>query len=452
MVRELDRVLGITATLDAGIGQVKQRDRGLSSGQVLMSMASAQLTGVEFMVGLDRRRGDGAGQVLEPVATPASTTWAGNAKRFTNDHLAGLPAAMKMINTRWVNRLPVARRGTLLGEVTIDGDATDVEVYGRTKQAAAHAYTGALTLRSHIAHWAEAGVPLTAELMGGTQDPRANAVTVLDSAIAALPDGVEHISCRWDGGYFAADLAKACLTRGVGFAIGVKRTKPLMIAATHAPEERWVGAIGMEHTEVAVIDYLPGTWPKDSGISCIARRTRIPVEQIPTARARKRRTVPAGQLTLALEGHVDAVYGYSFILTDLNLTDPADAPTDERGLHLAEVEWWYRHRTDIEALNKDVKHGTALRHLPSADQMINTVWMHAALLGCAIAAWMQELAGTDHGNGRGRYTVARFRRQVIHTPARLVRQAGSILLRLPPGDHPLGLVLPRLQALPGPSG
>lgn len=451
-VRELDRVLGITAALDAGIGKVKQRDRGLSGGQALMTMASAQLAGEDFMAGLDRRRQDAAGQVLEPVPTPASTTWAGNAKRFTREHLAGLPAAMKQVNTQWVSRLPAVRRGALLGEVTIDGDATDVEVYGRSKDGAAHAYTGALTLRPHIAHWAEAGVPLAAELMGGVEDPRSNAVAVLDAAIAGLPDGVGTVKCRWDAGYFAADLAKACLARGVSFAIGAKRTRPLMVAAQHAPEEAWVPAIGMEHTEVAVIDYLPGSWPTDSGIVCIARRTRIPVEQIPTARARKRRTIPAGQLTLALDGKIDAVFGYSFILTDLNLDDPADAPEDERGLRLAEVEHWYRHRTDIEALNKDAKHGTALRHLPSANRMINTVWMHAALIGCAIAAWMQELTGTDHGNGRGRFTLTRFRRQIIHTPARLTRRAGTIQLRLPPGGHLLNLVLPHLQTMPGPSG
>ena len=213
-----------------------------------MTMASAQLCGEDFMVGLDRRRHDVAGQLLEPVPTPASTTWAGNAKRFRNDHLAGLPAAMNTINTGWVSRLPVTRRGTLLREVTIDGDATDVEVYGRTKQGAAHAYTGALTLRPHIAYWAEAGVPLAAELMGGIEDPRSNMVAVLDAAIAALPDGIQHISCRWDAGYFAADLATACLARGVSFAIGAKRTKPLMVAGQHAPQEAWVPAIGMEHT------------------------------------------------------------------------------------------------------------------------------------------------------------------------------------------------------------
>ncbi len=451
-VRELDRVLGITAALDAGIGLVKRRARGLTSGQVLVSMASAQLAGEDFMVGLDRRRADAAGQVLEPVPTPASTTWAGNAKRFTSEHLAGLPAAMKTINTRWVTRLPAVRQTALLREVTIDGDATDVEVYGRTKDGAAHAYTGALTLRSHIASWAEAGVPLAAELMGGTEDPRSNMVEVLDAALAALPEGVDHVSCRWDAGYFAADLAKACIARGVSFAIGAKRTRPLMSAAVPVPAQAWVPAIGMDDTEVAIVDYLPGTWPKDAQIACIARRTRIPVERIPTSRARKRRTIPDTQLALALEGRIDAVYGYSFILTDLDLTDPPDPPDEERGLRLAEVEWWYRHRTDIEALNKDAKHGTALRHLPSANRQINTVWLHAALLGCAIAAWMQELTGTDRGNGRGRFTVARFRREVIRTPARLVRQAGTIWLRLPPGGHLLGLVLPRLQALPGPSG
>ena len=287
--------------------------------------------------------------------------------------------------------------------------------------------------------------------MGGTEDPRANAVAVLDAAIAALPEGVEHISCRWDAGYFAADLAKACLARGVSFAIGAKRTKPLL-AAAQAPGRAWVPAIGMEHTEVAIIGYLPGTWPTDAGISCIARRTRIPVDKIPTSRARKRRTIPADQLALALEGRIDAVYGYSFILTDLDWTDPHHAAPDEQGLRLAELEHWYRHRTDIEALNKDAKHGAALRHLPSADRQINTVWLHAALLGCAISAWLQELTGTDHGNGRGRFTVARFRREIIRTPARLTRKAGTILLRLPPGGHLLDLVLPRLQALPDPDG
>lgn len=43
-VRELDRVLGISAALEAGIGPVKKRNRGLTGGQALMAMTCAQLT------------------------------------------------------------------------------------------------------------------------------------------------------------------------------------------------------------------------------------------------------------------------------------------------------------------------------------------------------------------------------------------------------------------------
>ena len=197
------------------------------------------------------------------------------------------------------------------------------------------------------------------------------------------------------------------------------------------------------------MDYLPGTWPKDAGIACIARRTRIPVEKVPTGRARKPRTIPTEQLTLALQGRLEAVFGYSFILTNLDLGDPDNDP-EAHAEALAETEWWYRHRTDIEALNKDAKHGAALRHLPSADRRVNSVWMWAALLACAVSAWTQELVGIDRGNGRGRRSMARFRRELINTPARITRRAGAIVLRLPPGDQLLPVVLARLQQLPNP--
>ena len=214
----------------------------------------------------------------------------------------------------------------------------------------------------------------------------------------------------------------------------------MIAAAQKVPDDQWIPTIGMDHTEIAVNEYLPGSWPAD-GVVCIARRTRIPADKIPTERARKRRTIPKDQLALALEGRLDHVYGYSFILTNL------DVAADEK---LAEVEWWYRHRTDIEALNKDAKLGAALRHLPSADHAINSVWMWAALLACAISSWIQEITGIDRGNGRGRRTVNRVRRELVNVPARLTRRAGTTVLRLPPGQQLLAAVLPRLQQLPNP--
>ncbi len=76
--------------------------------------------------------------------------------------------------------------------------------------------------------------------------------------------------------------------------------------------------------------------------------------------------------------------------------------------------------------------------------------MWAALLGCAISAWVQEITGIDRGNGRGRRTVARLRRELITVPARLTHRGGTTWLRLPPGSQLLTTVLPRLQRLPRP--
>jgi hypothetical protein len=439
-VAEADRVLGIAQALDAAIGPIKQRDRGVSGGGLLLSMASAQLAGEDFLVGMDRRRADAAGQLLERVPSPASTTTGQLARRFTPTQLAGIEKCIGVINTRVLGLLPGRRRDRLLTVATIDGDTTDVEVYGRKKQDVVHNYEGKLAYRPHIAFWADAGVCLAADLMKADDDPRPVAPQLLDRAIAQLPAGVDRVRCRWDAGYFAAELANHCISRGVEFAIGVKRNSAVVRACRTGPVTGWHPAKDMPHTEVAIIDYLPGTWPADAGIVCIARRTRIPIELVPTdPRARKLRTIDKDQLALALQGRLDHVYGYSFILTNLDVSTPTK---------LAEVEHWYRHRTDIEALNRDAKLGAALRHLPSGSRTVNNVWMWAALLGCAISNWIQELTGIDDGQGRERRTVGRMRRELFNIPARVIRTNRAPTLRPGPRDGLLRAVLTALQKLP----
>jgi hypothetical protein len=439
-VSELVEHLNVTAALDAGIGPLKQRDRGITGAELLVSLASAQLTGGDHLVSLDRLRADTVGQELVWVPTPASTTAAGVAGRFTPRHLAGIEAGIAVLHQRVLAGVGQVRRSSLLREVTLDIDATDVEVYGRRKRGCAHNYQGQRTYRPDIAFWAELGVPVAADLLSGQDDPRASAVGLLRRGLAGLPEGVRKVRVRMDAGYFAGQIARECLLRGIQFAIGAKRNPAVWRAATTIPDHAWIPAIGMEHAEVAVCDYVPDWWPADT--ACLVRRVRIPVELVSTdPRARRRRTIPTDQLALALEGKLDYVYGYSFILTNL------DVSTEEK---IAEVEWWYRHRTDIEALNRDAKHGAALRHMPSGDQAVNTVWMWAALLAAALSAWLQELTGIDRGNGRGRRTIARLRREVFSVPGRVVHHARNIELRLPPGPQLLSTVLTRLRALPRP--
>jgi hypothetical protein len=70
---ELVGRLGLIGALDDAIGPIKQRDRGLSGGELLVSLAQAQMLGGDFLVSLDRRRGDVTGEAMSAVPTPAST-------------------------------------------------------------------------------------------------------------------------------------------------------------------------------------------------------------------------------------------------------------------------------------------------------------------------------------------------------------------------------------------
>ena len=344
-----------------------------------------------------------------------------------------------MINQRLLGLLPDHRRLQLLAVATITGiPPTSRSTGARSRTRSTTTWVSGPTGPHRVL--GEGGSTLAADLMRADGDPRPAAAGLLDRAIAALPPGVGKVQCRWDSGYFAV-IWPGTASPATSTSRSASNATPRSGRACRIPPKNgWHPAIGMAHTEVAVIEYLPGSWPADAKVSCIARRTRIPVELIPTnARARKLRTIDKDQLALALAGQIDHDYGYSFILTNLDVSTPT---------RLAQIEHWYRHRTDIEALNKDAKHGAALRHLPSKDRTVNTVWMWAALLACAISTWIQELAGLDNGRGRMRRTVARLRRELINIPARIIRTNRAQTLRPPPRPGLLIRVLNRLQTLP----
>ncbi len=133
-VTELVDRLDVITLLDAAIGLIKARDRGHTGGELLVGLAAAQLAGEDFLVGLDRQRADGAGQVLAPVAGLGSTTAAGLARRFTDGQWHAVETGIGDIHTVALAAMAPQRAAALCETVTIDLDTTDVEVL-RTAQA-----------------------------------------------------------------------------------------------------------------------------------------------------------------------------------------------------------------------------------------------------------------------------------------------------------------------------
>jgi len=454
-VTELVDRLNMITLLDAAVGPIKARDRGFTGGELLVGMASAQLAGEDFLVGLDRRRADAAGQVLAPVPGLGSTTAAGLARRFTDGQWHAVETGIGDIHTAMLAALPPARAAALCDQVTIDLDTTDVEVYGSKKRGVAYNYQGQRCGRPHVATWAETATTLAADLMAGNEDPRRHAAELLRRALAALPAQARagRVRLRADAGYFAGELARAALFADIEFAIGAKRIAPLWRLLDGLAENDWADAVDMDGAQVAVAEYTPDWWPAATRL--LIRRVRLDIDAGQVSadpRARRRRTLRPEQrvLPIAELAELDAVYGYSFIVTNLDVSTPDKA---------AAVEHWYRHRTQVENIFRDAKHGAALRHLPSGYPQVNRAWMWGALLAVSIAGWLHQLTATPgpggqlagHGAREGQAMIATLRHKLIRVPARLIRHASALDLRLPPGYHLLAQVLARLRALPATS-
>jgi len=453
-VTELVDRLAMIRLLDAAIGPIKSRDRGFTAGQVLVGLAYAQLVGEDFLVGLDRYRADAAGQALAAVPGLSSTTAAGLARRLSDGQWRAVETAVGDVHTAMLALLPAQRATALCEQVTIDLDTTDVEVYGRHKRGVAFNHQGQRVGRPHVATWAETATVLAADLMTGNDDPRPHAAELLRRALAALPAAARagRIRLRADAGYFAGELARAALFAEVEFAIGAKRIAPLWRILDGVAETDWTDAIDMTGAQVAVAEYCPDWWPAATRL--LIRRVRLDVSAGQVSadpRARRRRTLHPDQRALPLDelAAADAVYGYSFVVTNLDVTTPERA---------AAVEHWYRHRTSIENMFRDAKHGAALRHLPSGYPEVNRGWMWGALLAASIAGWLHQLTATrsaarlfGHGIRGGQAMIATLRHRLIRVPARLVRHGGELALRLPPGHQLLDEVLARIRALPATS-
>jgi hypothetical protein len=412
-------------------------------------------------LGLDRHRADAAGQVLTPVPGLASTTAVGLARRFTEGQWAAVETGLGEVHATALDllgRVAPERALALTESVTVDMDTTDVEVYGRLKQGMAFNHQGQRVGRPHVATWAEASVVLAADLGSGRDDPRATAAQVLGRALAALavPARAGRIRLRADAGYFAGQLARAALfadiDNPVEFAIGARRIAPLWRLLDGVPVDGWTDAIDMTAAQIAVAGYTPDWWPAATRL--VIRRVRLDLDHGQISgdpRARRRRALHPQQRALPLAELTDAdgVFGYSFIVSNLDVSTGAAA---------AEVEHWYRHRTQVENLFRDTKHGAALRHLPSGHQPVNRAWMWGALLAATSCGWLHHLTATTRDRRLGGYGVrggqamiTTLRWRLLAVPARLVRHARGLTLRLPPGHHLLAEVLARLRALPHPS-
>ena len=127
---------------------VKTRRRGVSPGELVVSVAECQLVGGAFFDHLEDQRADTAGAALRAVAeVPSPSAALQNAKRFRRVHCQRVERAIATAG----ERLDTALGRDQSEPVTIDLDATQITVYGRHKQGAARCRTGEMSYAPHLA-------------------------------------------------------------------------------------------------------------------------------------------------------------------------------------------------------------------------------------------------------------------------------------------------------------
>ena len=242
---ELARRLGLAELIDAELAverrarAIKVRRRGLSPGELVVSLAECQLVGGSFFDHVEDVRADRAGAGLRAVAgTPSAPAALQNAKRFRRCHVQRVERAM----ARAGQRLDRALGRDPREPVTIDLDATQVTVYGQRKQGGARSRHGSMSYAPHVATWAQRGRALTCELVGGNREKLSGVqcARIARRAIALLPAGHGTVTVRIDSAYYAIELLAALRDAAARFTVSVPRNQAMWGRSPTAPgPTRW---------------------------------------------------------------------------------------------------------------------------------------------------------------------------------------------------------------------
>jgi len=446
VIGELARRLRLVELIDAELSverrarPVKVRRRGLSPGQLVVALSECQLIGGEFFSDLEEVRADPAGSGLRTVGqTPSAPTALQRAKDFRRVHCQRVERACARVGEHLDRAL--GREAT--EPVTIDLDATVIEVYGARKQGAARNRLGQLSYAPHVAFLAQRGRALTSELVGGNREKLTGAecARIATRALSLLPAGHGPATFRIDSAYYQLELLSRLRRERARFTVSVPRSQAMWKALAEIGEDAWQDALDMPGAQVAETTYRPQGW-KHEPLRLIVRRVPFTAEQIAKLKGSRRlTTIHPDQLQLALDGEINSVYGYSFILTDIHW-QPA-----------VWIEHFHRHRAQIEERLKESKLGQALRHLPSGDEHANRVWLTAALLALNLTAFCCDLCPAAGASGKApegaplRRAAKTLRNLMFDIPARIVRTGRRLILRPPAGFRHSDVLEAKLDAI-----
>ncbi len=406
-------------------GMVAQRLRidgagnsgGANPGAKAMTLVAAMCAGADSIDDVDRLRHGAMGRLFTGVRAPS--TLGTFLRSFTHGHNRQLHRVHRDFLARLARSTPLLPGADQVA--FIDIDPTHRRVYGRSKQGAEIGrFKGIRTLHPILATISTpVARPVIAAVRlrrGKAADARgAGSFTAETLAVAADAGCTGVRIVRADSQFYNAAVVASCRRAGARFSLTVRMNPHVAAAITTIAEDSWTpirypeafadpdtGEL-VSDAEVAEIDYTAFTGRKKA-------------EQV-TARLIVRRVRRLNEEAAAGQGELFKSWRYHPVFTDSPFT-------------MLQAELQHRQHAVVEQVIADGKSGP-LAHLPSGSFQANAAW----LILWAISFNLLRAAGCLAGRFHARATTATLRAHLVNIPARIVRSARRLTIRLPMQWH-----------------
>jgi hypothetical protein len=389
-------------------------DKGAHAGSKVAALVAGMVAGADSIEDMDLLRHGGMAGLFTGIYAPS--TLGSFLRSFAFGHVRQLDAVASRLVADLAAQTPLLPDA---GQIAyLDVDDTIRATHGYAKQGAGYGYSGVKGLNALLAALSSPGsapvIVATRLRKGSANSARGAARLVADALRTSRACGASGLLVvRADSAFYGRDVVAAIGRAKARFSITARQDVAVKRAIAAIGEDAWTEI----HYPHAVFDEQLGQWVSDAEVAevpftAFASRGK---KQAVTARliVRRVRDQNPDHLVANAQGELFPAWRHHAVFTDSPLV-------------MLQAEADHRRHAIIEQVIADLKNGP-LAHLPSGKFNANGAW----LLLAAVAFNLTRAAGALASRFHARAATATIRRQLINVPARSVRSARRIHLRLP---------------------
>jgi hypothetical protein len=389
-------------------------DKGAHAGAKVAALVAGMVAGADSIEDMDLLRHGGMGRLFTGLYAPS--TLGSFLRSFAFGHVRQLDAVAARLVANLAGQAPLLPDAAQIAY--LDVDDTIRATYGYAKQGAGYGYSGVKGLNALIAALStpsSAPVIVATRLRKGSANSARGAKRLVADALRTSKacGATGLLVVRADSAFYGYEVIAAIRRAKARFSITARQDVAVKRAIAAISEDAWT-AIRYPH---AVFDDQLGQWVSDAEVAevpftAFASRGK---KHAVTARliVRRVRDQNPAHLVSDEQGELFAAWRHHAVFTDSPLV-------------MLQAEADHRRHAIIEQVIADLKNGP-LAHLPSGKFNANGAWLVLASMAFNLTRTAGALASLFHA----RAATATIRRQLINVPARPVRSARRVHLRLP---------------------